>query len=194
MEPIGPGASQMKAKVTTGTKGVATGRYESEVVLEIGLKLKDRLEAAGYQVVMVRESQDVNLSNSQRAAIANESGAHAFLRLHLDGSEDQSASGILAICQSPSNPYCGDLYTSSYALSSALLTSLVEITGSFNRGIWERDNMSGINWARVPVTILELGFMTNPREDELCSDEAYQDLLCQGMLNGLDQYFNIGNK
>lgn len=191
LEPIGPGATQMKAKVATGTRGVLTGRYESEVVLEISLMLKEVLSQAGYQVVMTRETQDIDISNSQRAEVANQAQSHAFLRIHLDGSEDSSASGILGICQTSENPFNKELQPQSLALNEALVDRIVAATGAFNRGVSQRDDMSGVNWSKVPVSILELGFMTNPTEDELASNPEYQRKLCEGIKSGLDMYFQI---
>lgn len=191
LEAIGPGAEQMKAKVATGTRGVSTGRYESEVVLEISLMLKEVLSQAGYQVVMTRETQEIDISNRQRAEIANQAQAHAFLRIHLDGSEDSYASGILGICQTSENPFNKEIQPQSLALNEALVDQLVLSTGALNRGVMQRDDMSGLNWSKVPVSILELGFMTNPTEDELTSNPEYQRKLCEGIKLGLDHYFQI---
>ena len=190
-EPIGPGAAQTKAKVTGGTSGVASGMAEYELNLIVAQKLRDRLTAMGYQVVMVRESHDVDISNSERAAIANNAGADVFLRIHANGSENPASNGILTMCQTSANPYCGQYYEDSYRLAGCLLDAMVASTGANSCGISQVDNMSGINWCQVPVTIIEMGFMTNYEEDLKLASEDYQNLIVDGIVSGLDKYFGI---
>ena len=86
-EPIGPGSSTMKTKVAGGTRGTTSGVSEYQLTLDISLKLRDLLEDKGYQVVMIRETNDVNITNSERAKIANEAGADAFIRVHANCSD-----------------------------------------------------------------------------------------------------------
>lgn len=188
-EPIGPGASETKARVTSGTEGVSSGLAEYELNLIVALQLRDELNARGYRVVMTREDHDVDLSNAQRAAMADSAGADVCIHLHANGSDRSTTRGIMTVCMSSSNPYHPELYESSRALSERVLAGVAARTSNPNYVVWERDNMSGINWSTVPATILEMGYMSNPEEDLLLADPEYQQKIVQGIADGLDAYF-----
>ncbi len=189
-EPIGPGAGETKMKVTGGTRGVATGLYEYELTLAVSEKLRTELENRGYQVYMVRESHDVDISNSERAQMAYDSGAEVFVRIHANGSENSKANGAMTICPTPKNPYVADLYVDSQRLSEFVLDGLTASTGCKRERIWETDTMSGINWSKIPVTIVEMGYMSNPEEDKKMAGEEYQLLIAAGIADGIDVYFS----
>ncbi len=188
-EPLGPGSEEMKAKVSSGTRGVSTGVYEYELNLTIAQALQAELEARGYTVVMIRDSHDVDISNKERAETANASGAEVFLRIHANGSEKSSVQGTLTICNTASSPFNPGIHDESYRLSQEVLSHMVALMGSKDRGIWETDTMSGINWCTIPVTIIEMGYMSNAEEDERMQTADYQSLIVQGIADGVDAYF-----
>lgn len=193
-EPVGPGASETKAKVSSGTQGRFTRVPEYQVNLEVTLQLRDELEHRGYEVLLTRESNDVDISNAQRAAVANEAQAGAFVRIHCNGSEDPSVHGAFTICPTPDNPYpIGQLYESCRALADQVLDGLVEATGAQKQDIWETDTMSGLNWCEVPSIIVEMGYMTNEAEDNALVSLEYQAKLVQGLANGIDSFFSLSD-
>ena len=189
-EPIGPGASTMKTKVAGGTSGTTSGVPEYQLTLDVSLKLRDALEEKGYQVVMIRETNDVDITNSERAQIANEADADAFIRVHANGSDSASANGAMTICQTSSNPYNSEYYEDSKRLSELVLDAYTEATGIRKERVWETDTMSGINWCMVPVTIIELGYMTNPEEDMKMQDEEFQNTMVEGIVAGIETYLD----
>lgn len=187
-EPVGPGSSTMKTKVAGGTYGNSSGLKEYELTLQVSLKLKKELENRGYKVVMTRESHDVNITNKERAEKLNES-CDIAIRIHADGAGSSSARGATALYPSSSNPYVGNLSAKSKTLSECVLGRYCESTGIKYRGLSARDDLTGTNWSTIPVTLIELGFMTNPSEDVYMANSANQETMAEGIANGVDDYF-----
>lgn len=106
--------------------------YEYELNLQV-LRMQSELEIRGYEVMMIRTTNEVNISNSERAAIANEDNADAFVRIHANGSEDTSVNGAMTICQTADNLCNGKLYEKSKELSTLVLDGMVASTGCKKR-------------------------------------------------------------
>lgn len=189
LEPLGPGSGEMKAKSSTGTEGIYSGVPEYQLNLEVSLKLRDILEERGYQVVMTRTDNEAAVSNRKRAEYVAEMGAEIYVRIHANSEASHTASGALSMAPSPENPYVGDLSAESERLSQCILDSYCEATGFNNRGVSYDDNMTGINWSTVPVTILEMGFMSYESDDLQMNDDAFQDKMAEGIADGIDDYF-----
>lgn len=188
-EPNAPGSSIMKAKVTGGAQGCVTRQTEYELNLAVAKKLKKELEARGYEVIMIRESNDVNISNVKRAEIANDAGADAFIRIHANSYDNSSLTGAMTICQTSGNPYCKSTYKESKALSVSVLDHIVSRTGCRRERVWETDTMTGINWCKVPVTIVEMGYLSNPTEDRKLATDDYRNKMALGIADGIDEFF-----
>lgn len=190
LEPNGPGSSTKKAKVTGGASGVATHLPEYKLNLQVAKKLRKELEARGYKVIMVRTKNNVNISNVERAQVANKAKADALIRIHANSSDSSAVSGALTIAPTSQNRYLTKkVIKSSTKLSDIVLKKFCKATGAKNRGIMKTDTMTGINWCKVPVTIVEMGFMSNPSEDRKMASASYQSKIVKGISDGVDAYF-----
>lgn len=189
-EPIGPGASQTKAKVASGTTGRTTGVTEYQLNLDVALKLRDELEARGYEVYMIRETNDVDISNAERAQLAAESGSDILIRIHANGADNTSVAGALTMAPSTANPYLSqEMIAECQKLSQCIITAFCASTGANNQGVYQTDEMSGLNWCSIPATIVEMGYMTNQEEDTRMQTADYQQQMVTGIADGIDQYF-----
>lgn len=184
-----PSSNIYKMKVTGGTSGVSTGISESKTVLEVGLKLKEILENKGYEVVMTRTSQDINLSNQQRAKIGNEAQADLTISLHLNGIESSSANGAFTICGSNSGD-TKNIYSKSNKAAKSIINAYCKETGINNQGVSYRKDLTGLNWSTVPAIYIEMGYMSNPNEDKKVTNSNFQNKMAKGIANGIDNYFN----
>ena len=190
-EPVGPGASKKKAADTSGTRGVSTRVYDYQLALQISLKLRKTLEARGYRVIMTRSTNKGTYSCVERAQVANDNNADIFVRIHANADpNDSSRTGAMTICITKKNPYIAKMYKQSRLLSDKILNSYVKATGCKKEYVWERDDMSGNNWSKVPTTLIEMGYMTNAAEDKRMQKADYQKKMVSGIAAGIDQYFN----
>lgn len=197
MEPLGPGSSTMKSKDTSGTQGVATGVEEYRLNMDIARQLQTELKKRGYYRTFLTHQGGKAMSCIQRTQVANSKKADAYLRIHANGSENQSANGAMTICTTQNNPWVNkSLYTKNKKLSGCVLDAYTAATGIRkdsigSEGIWFTDEMTGNNWSSVPCTLIEMGYMSNPEEDKKMQDEAFRKKMVQGIANGIDRYFGI---
>jgi N-acetylmuramoyl-L-alanine amidase len=186
-EPIGPGSSTPKIKDGGGTHGVVSGLTEAQLNLAVARRLRTLLQRAGVRVVMTRTTTShVSMGNIARARIANRVHAALFLRIHADGSTDPAARGTHTLYPAFHAGWTDDIYARSKRAAGIVQRELVGALGFPDRGLQERPDFTGFNWANVPAILVEMGFMTNPVEDRLLATSAYQRRaaigLCRGML------------
>lgn len=189
-EPVGPGATETKIKVTGGTLGVATGKPEYQLALEASLELGQLLESKGVKVIYTRTTNDVNLSNRERAEIANQNNADLFVRIHADGSTDRNVHGLSVLTPAKNDPYTKAIFEDSLKASQFIGKRISEDPAVQVNGISYRSDMSGFNWSKVPSTLVEMGFMTNPTEDRNMSNQVYLKNLLTAIAEGIIQYAN----
>jgi N-acetylmuramoyl-L-alanine amidase len=184
-EPIGPGSSTLKIKDGGGTHGVVSGLREADLNLRVALRLRALLERAGVRVVMTRtRTAGTSVGNIARARIANRAGAALFLRIHADGSTDPAARGTHTLYPAQHRGWTDDVYAASKRAARIVQADLRSALGFPDRGLQERSDFTGFNWADVPVILVEMGFMTNPTEDRLLATGAYQRRAAVGLCRG----------
>ena len=169
---------------------------ESVLTLDVSLKVEELLKERGYVVILARRSEEVSISNRERAEVANDLKADAFIRIHADGGPEKNT-GCHTICSTKDNPNSDKVpYTASKKLAGCILDSYIETTGlnALYQKPNERADLSGINWCEVPVTILEVGFMTNEKEEQKLLDPTFQQKMAEGIANGVDAFFADNNE
>jgi N-acetylmuramoyl-L-alanine amidase len=184
-EPIGPGSSTRKIKDGGGTSGVVSRLREAELNLRVGLRLRALLRRSGVRVVMTRSTTSAtSMGNVARARIANRAGAELFLRIHADGSTDPSARGTHTLHPALRPGWTDDVYAESRRAARIVQASLRAALRFPDRGLQERSDFTGFNWADVPVILVEMGFMTNPTEDRLLATSDHQRRAAAGVCRG----------
>ena len=184
-ETVAPGSGKKKARTAPGTRGIVTGIPEYQTDLEISLALRDALIAEGAEVLLTRETNDVRISNQERARMMNEWGADLVLRIHCNGNSKATVHGIgLYVSKSYGRT------DESRTAADCIQKGMTEATGAKNRGISRRDTYTGLNWLTVPGVLVECGYLTNPEEDKKLNDPEYRQKLAAGMAEGICEYFS----
>ena len=188
-EPVGPGSSETKFKVSWGTQGVSTNISEYELNLQASKILKKYLEDMGFKVIMTRETNDVNITNSERAIFANENNANLVIRIHADGSDDSSVTGASLHIPASNGKYTSKIYKESNKCAQIMFSDMKEAGFKVNN-IYERSDLTGFNWSEVPAVLVEMGFMSNPEEDEKMAQKSYQEKMMKAIAEATQTYFD----
>lgn len=185
---LAPKSKKRVSGGSSGTRGVATRVPESVLTLKVAKRLKTALEDKGATVAMTRSKQVCNLNNIQRCKIAKKAGAELTIRLHADGSSNSGTSG--ASMQLPGSAYCSkSIVSRSGKAGGAIYKAVLKATGAKARGQTKRNDLVGFNWSSNPTVLLEMGFMSNPKEDRLMQTSGYQKKIVKGIVKGTVSYF-----
>lgn len=186
-EPIAPNSSQTKIAFASGTVG--KNQTEEELNLSVAMKLEEILKKQGATVHMTRTTHESDMTNIDRAEFANKLNADVSVKIHADGIENSSAHGVSMLV--PSNQYINnqELCNESRKIGEIILAEVVKTTGAANRGVVTRSDLTGFNWTKVPIVLIEMGFMTNPEEDAKMETDEYQQKIVDGIVNGILTYF-----
>jgi len=186
VEAVAPNSQETKPAFAAGTRGI--NQTEEQLNLKVAKKVEQKLKELGADVYMTRTEAKTDMRNIDRAEFANRLNADITIRIHADGSSNKNTRGISMLV--PSNDYINnaDLVEKSERAGKLILEEVIAQTGAVNRGIIKRSDLTGFNWSKVPVVLIEMGFMTNPEEDRLLESDEYQNKIAQGIVNGTIKY------
>jgi N-acetylmuramoyl-L-alanine amidase len=181
-EPIGPGSKQLKIKDPGGAAG------EAPVALAIARRTRALLLARGYRVAMTRDGTAYRGGNRERARFCNARGAALMIRIHADGSSNPAVHGVSTLVPAFRRGWTDDVYGASRRAGRLLQQELVATTGARDLGVVERTDLTGFNWADVPVVLVETGFMSNRREAALLRTGAYQQKVAGALARATQRF------
>jgi N-acetylmuramoyl-L-alanine amidase len=182
LEPIGPGSRQLKVKDGGGAEG------EAPVALAIARRTRTLLRARGYRVALAREAAGYRGGNRERARFCNAGGAALMIRIHADGSSDPTRHGISTLVPVRRPGWTDDVYAASAHAGRLVQRELVRATGARSLGVVERSDLTGFNWADVPVVLAETGFLTNPAEAAKLVSASYQARVARGLTEAVARF------
>ena len=162
------------------------GLREQDIVFRVGIALAELLRGNGnFDVRLSRPEADTQLGASNATSLrlrvedANAWGADYFISLHTNAADSAAATGSEAFVYSQGGAASG--------LAADILASLEEETGLFDRGVFSRPSLYVLRRTAMPAILLELGFITNPRDARLMNEEP--ELFARGIYEGISRYF-----
>ncbi|MDU8975796.1 MAG: N-acetylmuramoyl-L-alanine amidase, partial [Clostridium perfringens] len=188
-EPECPGSQKRKLKDTLGATGVQSKIPEYTITHGVAKELKKLLISEGYNVIMTKDSPDKQLSNIERTTIGNDNNANLIIRIHCDGVDSPKACGASILVPATKGNVTKDISDISYSYGEKILTAYTKYTGLKNRGVVVRDDLTGFNWSKVPIVLIELGFISNPNEDSYLSNPDNYIKIVTGISNGINYCF-----
>lgn len=181
-----PGSNIMKIKEPGGAQGINTKTPEYVVNMAVAVKLKKLLEEKGYKVIMTKTVNKQMLGNIARAKVGNTAKADLVIRIHADSNNNSSIKGASMLVPADSkntNP----IYKTSKKYGQIVFNTLINSIGMENRGVVERNDLTGFNWSVVPVILVEMGFQSNAEEDKKLATVNYQNKLSKALSEGIDK-------
>ena len=192
LEPSKPDGSAMKPKMGDSDMGDTSGNFEYQVSMLVASTLKDELKKRGYTVILSRPGNNVDISNAERAQAANEANADIYIRIAAPSSQDSSVHGILGFINSSENAFTKEHYQDSYRLCHDIINGVCRGDEDRNRGIYESDDITALNYCKMPAAVINIGFLSNIDDDANLSYQNYREVLAEGIANGIDLYFQEG--
>lgn len=182
-EPIAPKSTERRAKQLASAIGVVTKQKEYHVTMNYAKALRTQLEEKGYKVVLTRSAHDVKLSNKERAKVANKARATLVISLHADGGKSYQ-NGFYIMSPSKKST-TSKRYKKSNQQANAILKKVSTKGKVFSTGHFYREDLALFNYTKAPAISIQLGFLTNVKDDKKLADNVYMEKLVKRIANGI---------
>lgn len=182
-EPIAPKSTERRAKQLASAIGVVTKQKEYRVTMNYAKALRTQLEEKGYKVVLTRSAHDVKLSNKERAKVANKARATLVISLHADGGKSYQ-NGFYIMSPSKKST-TSKRYKESNQQANAILKKVSTKGKVFSTGHFYREDLALFNYTKAPAISIQLGFLTNVKDDKKLADNVYMEKLVKRIANGI---------
>ena len=187
-EPVSPNSSTTKLKDGLVATGSYTNIPEHKTNMSVALLVKKELTSKGYNVILTKQDVAESKSNIERADVGNKNNADLVVRIHADSAENSSISGA-SMHVPANNEYTSSFYKISKSYGTTILNTYVDEIGIKNRGVIERNDLTGFNWSKVPVVLIEMGFLSNKEDDNFVSNTANHPKIAKAISDGIDKCF-----
>ena len=154
---------------------------ESNIVLKIGMLVKNNLEKAGEEVVTTRE-KDLYYSLDYRSSKANKENCDYFISLHMNSSTNKSAKGV--------EVWVYDEKSKVYNLAKNICTNLSKDINTPNRGVKISKNFSVLRKTKMPSILIEIDFISNSTVENSLKDDTYIKTIANSISNSLLAFVN----
>lgn len=182
-EPIAPKSTEKRAKQLASATGIVTKQKEYRVTMQYAKALRTQLENKGYKVVLTRSVHDVKLSNKERAKLANKERATLVISLHADGGKSYQ-NGFYIMSPSKKST-TSKRYKKSNQQANAILKKVSTKGKVFSTGHFYREDLALFNYTKAPAISIQLGFLTNVKDDKKLADNVYMEKLVKRIANGI---------
>lgn len=169
-----------------GAKGVVSGITEKEINLKVGLRVKEELLQRGYEVIMTRETDeqfvpgDFKVDLNARIAMAVEKKADVYISIHVDQfPKDHSIHGTKVYYWTEQ----------SETLAELMHESLTQALESKPLGV-HRNDFIVLRESQIPSILIELGFLTNAKEEQKLITEGYQEKAIEAIVAAVEVYMH----
>lgn len=166
----------------------AAGLMEKDVTLDLAKRTAKLLRAKGAKVLLTRED-DTYVDLYSRPEVANQAKAQLFLSIHINANLNREANGTSTYFMSNTSDRQERLQLEGEALSNYLQDNLADDLDRRDIGVLQA-NFAVLRTSKVPATLVEVVFISNPQEEALLKDDKFKDKVARSLAQGVEDYFN----